>query len=219
MMEACPTQLLLKNLLHNFVASTGLKVSYSKSVMVHVNITDGKLQELATPFDCQKGSLPFTYLGMPLGTTKPNIQDFMPLMQRIEKRFSCTSMFLSQDGKLELANSVFSSSTIYYTTTLKLHKGVIKQLDCCRKHFLWRGSDLTLKSPARVLGHWSAYSKKQGGLGITNLSTHNEAMLLKYLHKLFCKADIPWVNLVWETYYSNLKLPSLHKKGFFWWRD
>jgi hypothetical protein len=146
MMEACPTQLLLKNLLHNFVASTGLKVSYSKSVMVHVNITDGKLQELATPFDCQKGSLPFTYLGMPLGTTKPNIQDFMPLMQRIEKRFSCTSMFLSQDGKLELANSVFSSSTIYYTTTLKLHKGVIKQLDCCRKHFLWRGSDLTLKA-------------------------------------------------------------------------
>jgi hypothetical protein len=95
------------NLLHTFTASTGLIVNYSKSVMVPLNITDGKLQELATLFDCQKGSLPFTYLGLPLGTTKPNIQDFMPLMQRIEKRLSCTSMFLSQGGKLELVKLVF----------------------------------------------------------------------------------------------------------------
>jgi hypothetical protein len=104
--------------------------------MVPLNITDGKLQELATLFDCQKGSLPFTYLGLPLGTTKPNIQDFMPLMQRIEKRLSCTSMFLSQGGKLELVKSVFSSFAMYYMATLKLHKGVIKQLDRYKKHCL-----------------------------------------------------------------------------------
>jgi hypothetical protein len=44
-------------------------------------------------------------------------------------------------------------------------------------------------------------------------------MLLKYLQKFFSKAGIPWVNLVWETYYSNGKLPGLHKKGSFWWKD
>lgn len=31
--------------------------------------------------------------------------------------------------------------------------------------------------------------------------------------------DIPWVHLVWETHYSNGKLPSHVKKGSFWWRD
>jgi hypothetical protein len=63
------------------------------------------------------------------------------------------------------------------------------------------------------------FTQKQEGLGVTDLSTHNEVVLLKYLHKFFSKADIPWVKLVWENYYSNGKLPDQHKKGSFWWRD
>lgn len=58
----------------------------------------------------------------------------MPLMQKIEKRLNNTSMFLSQGGKLEMVNSVFSSSTVFYAGTLKLHKGVINQVDKYRKH-------------------------------------------------------------------------------------
>jgi hypothetical protein len=150
-MEACPTQLLfLKNLLRAFGASTRLKVNYNKTVMVPLNISEERLEELATIFACQKGSLPFTYLGLPLDTTKPSIHDFLPLLQKIERRLTCTSSFLSQGGKLEMANSVFSSSAIYYTATLKLHKGVIKQLDPYRKHCIWRGSDLNCKKPSKA---------------------------------------------------------------------
>ena len=73
-MEACPTQLtVLKDLLNTFAQSTWLKVNYSKSVMVPLNISDGNLDQHANLFNCQKGTLPFTYLGLPLGTTKPNI--------------------------------------------------------------------------------------------------------------------------------------------------
>jgi hypothetical protein len=61
--------------------------------------------------------------------------------------------------------------------------------------------------------------KKQGGIGVIDLNTHNEAMLLKFLHKFYTKADIPWVRLVWENYYGNGKLPGQIKKGSFWWRD
>lgn len=52
--------------------------------------------------------------------------------------------------------------------------------------------------------------KKEGGL--VNMTTHNDAMLLKFLHKFFNRSDIPWVNLVWENYYSNGLLPG-HNKG------
>jgi hypothetical protein len=45
-------------------------------------------------------------------------------------------------------------------------------------------------------------------LGILQLEFQNEALLLKYFHKLFNKADVPWVHLVWEKYYSNGKLPN-----------
>jgi hypothetical protein len=65
-MEACPTQLLfLENLLRAFGASTRLKVNYNKTIMVPLNISEERLEELATIFACQKGSLPFTYLGLP----------------------------------------------------------------------------------------------------------------------------------------------------------
>jgi hypothetical protein len=76
---------------------------------------DEKMDLLTSVFNYQKGSLPFTYLGLPLGTTKPNLHDFLPLMQKVEKRLSCISSFLSQAGKLDMVNSVFSSSAIYYT--------------------------------------------------------------------------------------------------------
>ena len=57
------------------------------------------------------------------------------------------------------------------------------------------------------------------GLGVIDLETHNEALLLKNLHKFFNKSDIPWVNLFWEKHYRNGKLPSHIKDDSFWWRD
>jgi hypothetical protein len=60
----------LKSLLHMFAESTGLKVNFDKSMMVPINIAEDRFDELATTFDCSKGSLPFTYLGLPLSLVK-----------------------------------------------------------------------------------------------------------------------------------------------------
>jgi hypothetical protein len=70
----------------------------------------------------------------------------------------------------------------------------------------------------RPLRKWSAYPKS-GRLGVINPGTHNNALLLKNLHKFFNKEDIPWVQLIWEKYYSNGKLPNHARKDSFWWRD
>jgi hypothetical protein len=219
-MEACPAQLThLKELLRTFSASTGLKVNYNKSMMVPLNITQDNLELLANVFGCQQGCLPFTYLGLPMGTSRPKIKHFLPVMQKIERRLSCTSLFLSQVGKLEMVNSVFSSSAIYYSGTLKLHKGVIKQLDRYRRHCLWRGADLNSRKPSKAAWPMVCKPKKQGGLGVLDLSSQNEAMLLKFLHKFFSQADIPWVGLVWAKYYNSGRLPGQQRKGSFWWRD
>jgi hypothetical protein len=60
---------------------------------------------------------------------------------------------------------------------------------------------------------------KEGGLGVLNLRTQNEALLLKYLHKFLDREDLPWINLIWEKYYHNGRLPAVGKVGSFWWRD
>jgi hypothetical protein len=85
-MEGCSEQLrVLKDILNVFTLATGLAVNCSKSQMVLVNVPQDKLNLLATSFDCTIGSLPFTYLGLPLGSTKPRVEDFLPLVSKCER--------------------------------------------------------------------------------------------------------------------------------------
>jgi hypothetical protein len=88
----------LKGLLHSFYESTGLRVNFDKSQMIPLNLSHDQALDLASTFGCQLGTLPFKYLGLPLGTTKPRIDDCMPLMDRIEKRLTSISSFLTQAG-------------------------------------------------------------------------------------------------------------------------
>jgi hypothetical protein len=219
-MEACSRQLLtLKALLHSFGESTGLKVNYSKSVMVPINLQHSRIDHLARTFNCQKGTLPFTYLGLPLGLTKPRIIDFSPLVSRCERRLAATSTFLNQAGRLELTNSVFSAFPTFCMSTFAVHNTVIEQIDTFRKLCLWRGTDVNARQRPKAAWVDVCKSKSEGGLGVIDLKTQNEALLLKQLMKFFNKEDIPWVALIWESYYEAGSLPSMAKKGSFWWKD
>lgn len=76
-MEGDPNQLFfLKSVVNTFAESTGLKVNYRKSMILPINLTEKMLDHLARTFGCIKGSFPFTYLRLPLGLTKPKVQDF-----------------------------------------------------------------------------------------------------------------------------------------------
>jgi len=184
------------DLLETFSSSTGLKVNFNKSMLVPINLSDDRATLLAQSFGCVLGSLPFTYLGLPLGTTKPKLIDFLPLVTRCERKLTCTSSFLSQAGRLEVTNAIFTSLPMYYMSTFKLHKTVVKQIDKYRKHCLWRGADINAKQPPKAAWELVCLPKKEGGLGVLNLRTQNEELLLKHLHKFYNKMDIPWVHLI-----------------------
>lgn len=219
MQASAPQLFALKGLLQSFVSSTGLKVNYNKSLIVPINISEERLDHLARTFNCQKGTLPFTYLGLPLGLQKPRVVDFLPLVKKCERRLIAASSFLNQAGRLQLTNSVITALPTFAMCTFKLQGTVIDQIDKYRKHCLWRGSDLNSKKPTSAAWPMVCRSKAEGGLGALNLRTQNEDLLMKFLHKFFNRDDIPWVNLVWESYYSNGKLPVRNNKGSFWWKD
>jgi hypothetical protein len=104
-MEACPKQLFfLKVMLNSFAESTGLHVNYHKSNIYPINVPNQKMEILANTFHCKIGSMPFTYLGLPLGLKKPNLGAFLPLIQKIEKIIATTSVFY-----LRLANCKWST--------------------------------------------------------------------------------------------------------------
>lgn len=86
-LEASVTQLFaLKAILISFALSTGLKVNFTKCCMIPMNMIDERSLMLASTFGCFLRSQHFTYLGLPLGTTKPKVVDFYPLTDRIERR-------------------------------------------------------------------------------------------------------------------------------------
>lgn len=76
----------LKVMLNSFATSTGLHVNYKKSNTYLIGVSDEKMDILARAFSCNIGSFPFTYLGLPMGTTKPKLDSFLPLIKKIEKR-------------------------------------------------------------------------------------------------------------------------------------
>jgi hypothetical protein len=133
-LEACPRQLIvLKSLLHTFAESTGLKVNYQKSYIYPINVDSSRMEIFARTFNCQIGT-PFTYLGLPMGLSKPKAEDFLPLIQRIERRLLSTSIYLNQTGRLEMVNSVLTALPTFYMSNLKLPPSTYKQIDKYRKH-------------------------------------------------------------------------------------
>ena len=218
-LPAEPDQLLVfKGLLENYAKFTGLKVNYNKSSMVPINLSTEEAAHLASLMDCQVASLPFTYLGLPMGTTKPAIKDFAPLIDRVERRLSATVSFLSYGDSLVLVNSVLSSLPTYYMCSLVIPKGVIDIIDKARRRCLWRKD----KNKQRVnsLASWDmvCQPKAKGGLGIINLHVQNRALLLKQLDKFFNHVDIPWVNLIRDSYYHQVVPHAVVISGSFWWR-
>jgi hypothetical protein len=108
----------LKGLLRSFSDFSGLHVNFSKSFLVPINVSEEKSKHLAKTFGCEVGEMPFTYLGLPLGTTKPSVQDCSPLVCKVERRLNGVSRFLSYQGRLVLVNSVSSALPTFYMCTL-----------------------------------------------------------------------------------------------------
>ena len=52
-----------------------------------------------------------------------------------------------------------------------------------------------------------------------NLKIHNDALLLKFLHKFYNKLDVLWVHLIWDTYYMDKVPHATNPVGSLWWRD
>jgi hypothetical protein len=218
-MHACPTQLAARKLiLEQFAQATGLRVNYAKSALKSINISDEQLLSLATSFGCAVGSLPFTYLGLPVGTTKPTIQDLSPLVGLVERRLNASARFLNYGGRLKFVKSVLSTLPTFFMSSLKLQKTILDICNRAQRHCLWAKDDES--GSVNALAAWSLVCrpKQHGGLGVLNLELQNKALLMKQLHKFYSKDSTPWVALVWSLYGDGIP-HAMSKRGFFWWKD
>ncbi|XP_073367917.1 uncharacterized protein [Aegilops tauschii subsp. strangulata] len=86
---------------------------------------------------------------------------------------------------------------------LAVPAGILKQLERIQRQCLWRKNR----------------GQKKGGLGILNLGVQNVALLLKHANNFLNKKDLPWVSLIWDTYYHGRVPQGTSDCGSFWWKD
>lgn len=127
---------------------------------------------------------------------------------------------MSYGTKLSLLNSIITSLAMFAMCTIRIHQKILAQLDKTRRHCLWN-KKTKVRDKCHSLAAWDMVCrpKKHGGLGVLNLKIQNDALLMKFFHKFYNRHNIPWVDLIWNTYYADTILHATDPCGSFWWKD
>ena len=113
-----------------FEEVSGLKVNFYKSRLTGVNIPPTWLSEAASVLNCRTGSIPFLYLGLPIGGDGRKLSFWKPVVDRIRAQLSVwNNKFLSFGGRLVLLKSVMPSLPVYFLSFYKAPIGIISSIE------------------------------------------------------------------------------------------
>jgi hypothetical protein len=98
---------------------------------------------------------------------------------------------------------------------------ILEHVEKIRRHCLWANKTDEDEIKCNSLVAWDKVCrpKNKGGLSVLSLKIQNHALLMKYLHKFYNKHDVPWVQLLWNSYYTGRIPHAMDPCGSFWWRD
>ena len=124
------------------------------------------METLAAELGCGVGSLPTTYLGLPLRAPHKSVRAWDSVEERFRKRLaSWKKQYISKGGRLTLIQSTLSNLPIYFLSLFRILKLVCARLEKIQRDFLWGGGNLEQKSH---LVNWNTVCSKTKtrGLGV-----------------------------------------------------
>ena len=105
-----------------------MKVNVSKSELVPIGEVNN-VHALAEILGCRIGSLPMTYLGMPLGTSHKSPSIWNPILEKFHGKLArWKKLYLSKGGRLTLLKSTISSIPTYYLSLFTIPSHVVIRL-------------------------------------------------------------------------------------------
>lgn len=109
----------LLSMLSCFQKASGLKVNLLKSKLIWVGVDGNKVEEWAGMVGCGVESLPFTYLGLPVGCNMNRCASWKPVIEKFNNRLRIwKARMTSFGGRLTLIKSVLGSLPLYFFFSL-----------------------------------------------------------------------------------------------------
>jgi hypothetical protein len=102
---------------------------------------------------CALGSLPCTYLGLPLGYRNPTRSECQIFIDKITAKLKpWHGKLMTRAGRLTQVNSVLTAVMTYFLSVFDPPKWLIKKIDRIRRSFLWCGEENA--SGGKCLVNW-----------------------------------------------------------------
>ncbi|KEH35783.1 hypothetical protein MTR_3g102690 [Medicago truncatula] len=175
--------------------------------------------------NCNQRSLPFRYLGLPVGENPGRIATWEPLLEHLAKKLnSWGNKYISLGGRIVLLNPILSSIPIFHLSFFKLPATVWKKIVRIQREFLWGGA-----AGGRKI-RWVKWSvvcqpKEMGGLGVKDVRLMNLSLLAKWRWRLLNGEDALWKEVLEERYGREV-CTKLEGGGDYcmrnaskWWKD
>ena len=132
----------IKKTLIAFHIASGLGVNFHKSALYGINVDELWLSHTADLLLCRTGSLPFTYLGLPIGGNISRRAAWEPVIDRMKNKLAAwNGKLLSIGGRLTLIKASLSSLPLYFMSLFPIPKGIIDCIVKIQRNFLWNGTE------------------------------------------------------------------------------
>jgi len=119
----------LKAVLRGFEMASGLKINFFKSCLIGVNVPNDFMEMACNILNCSEGSLPFKYLGLPMGANPRSAVTWEPLVEHLGRRLnSWGHKYISLGGRIILLNLVLNAIPIFYLSFLKMPVNVWRKI-------------------------------------------------------------------------------------------
>ena len=182
-----------------FEALSSLKINLEKSELIRAGRVSN-VDSLASELGCKVGSLPTTYLGLPLGAHCKSVAVWDGVEERFKKRLtSWKRQYISKGGRITLIKSTLSSIPLYLISLLPLPRKVKLRLERIQRDFLWGGGSLERELH---LVKWATIcsERRNRDLGVKNLSILNKALLNKWSWRYAREKEAWWVEVIRRKY-------------------
>lgn len=173
-------------------------VNRVKSSIFFFNTPKERQNKIANILGCKIGSLPFAYLGLPLGS-KPSDSFWLFLIDQFNRKLAgWKGALLSRAGKIQLLKTTLQNLPVYALSLFKIPSKLTEIIEKILKIFLWLGVEERKIIPL-VVWEYICKPKKYGALGIKSIESFNTTLLAKQVWRTYdCRRE--W-NTIWHKKY------------------